>query len=660
MLAWHSTPYPKIMKKILLFIAAIAPLFAQDIYTTGTPATGANVTTADLIQFRDVSVTTGAGKVKPMPIGELVNVPGLFSAVPNGTFSLAKISQSGATTGQVPKWNGTAWAPAADAGEPVTSGAVISALGYTPADAAAVASSSAQEVAFYDDFSRYPNATTIPNDGTFFPMIGNAWKRSFNIPSGSNTPIVTGRRFGASNSQLWYIGSSVATEGDEFSFGCEMIWLPTGGGATPPAYNMSFGRNAMLVGANDIVPASVMHINFNVAAISDLNYYPVPFTANGTTNICTAVGHRMITGDPVLLSGGDIASIVAAGTYYVIRLTDDTFQLASTYNNSIAGASLDIGNYSGAAANYQPKDITCLNRTPGGSGTLFKEPLDLAHNQEGVQFAIVVELKGEILTVTRSGVGSIVYRIPSLARWAGDQMYFWYEGTGLNDTGTQSLYHAISKAWAGAPKLDRQFLAEQNIDREDIVGGEANSSSVTVRATRHASPNSSATAKIMGGSSATVLTATPTGHVVIGDTTTPYTAGATSFPALQLAGNRAHGTFVMSDTFAQNANKQAGFTIPHYNITSWGSVPLFSATTNSTANTVNIGGGVTGAAAITQLNFYTGANNTTTVGTVRFSIDSAGRLKTTLTDYADDAAAGAGGLTAGMLYQTSGTVKIKQ
>lgn len=126
------------MKKIILFIAAIAPLFAQDVFTTGTPAAGVNVTTADLIQFRDVSVTTGAGKVKPMTFGELVNVPGLFSAVPNGTFSLAKLAQSGATTGQVVKWNGTAWAPAADASEAVTSGAVTTALGFTPVNPSSV------------------------------------------------------------------------------------------------------------------------------------------------------------------------------------------------------------------------------------------------------------------------------------------------------------------------------------------------------------------------------------------------------------------------------------------------------------------------------------------------------------------------------------------
>lgn len=110
----------------------LLPLSGQDVYTTGTPAVGSAVTTSDLFQFRDVSVTTGAGKVKPMTFGELVNVPGLFSSVPDGTFTLSKLAQSGATSGQVAKWNGSAWAPAADAGGVVDIAAVNAAIDDNP------------------------------------------------------------------------------------------------------------------------------------------------------------------------------------------------------------------------------------------------------------------------------------------------------------------------------------------------------------------------------------------------------------------------------------------------------------------------------------------------------------------------------------------------
>jgi len=66
---------------ILVFLLLAHLSRAQDIYTDGPLATGANVTTSDKIQFRDVSVTTGAGKVKHMTLGELVNVPGMFGSV---------------------------------------------------------------------------------------------------------------------------------------------------------------------------------------------------------------------------------------------------------------------------------------------------------------------------------------------------------------------------------------------------------------------------------------------------------------------------------------------------------------------------------------------------------------------------------------------------
>ena len=44
--------------------------------------------------------------------GELTNLDG--SHLSNASVALSKLSNSGAVTGQVPKWNGSSWAPGAD------------------------------------------------------------------------------------------------------------------------------------------------------------------------------------------------------------------------------------------------------------------------------------------------------------------------------------------------------------------------------------------------------------------------------------------------------------------------------------------------------------------------------------------------------------------
>lgn len=63
------------------------------------------------------------------------------------------------------------------------------------------------------------------------------------------------------------------------------------------------------------------------------------FTA-ATTDIVTAVAHGLVTGDGpfrVTNSGGALPTGLAALTdYWIVRLTDDTFKLATSYANAVA------------------------------------------------------------------------------------------------------------------------------------------------------------------------------------------------------------------------------------------------------------------------------------------------------------------------------------
>ncbi len=70
------------------------------------------------------------------------------------------------------------------------------------------------------------------------------------------------------------------------------------------------------------------------------------FTADNTTDIFTAAAHGLVTGDgPFQVSngGGALPTGLAAVTdYWIIRLTDDTFQLATSVANAILGTALTI------------------------------------------------------------------------------------------------------------------------------------------------------------------------------------------------------------------------------------------------------------------------------------------------------------------------------
>lgn len=63
------------------------------------------------------------------------------------------------------------------------------------------------------------------------------------------------------------------------------------------------------------------------------------FTA-ATTDICTKAAHGWETGDgPFQASSDDTlpAGLSADTDYYIVKLTDDTFKLATSYANAIAG-----------------------------------------------------------------------------------------------------------------------------------------------------------------------------------------------------------------------------------------------------------------------------------------------------------------------------------
>jgi hypothetical protein len=101
-----------------------------------------------------------------------------------------------------------------------------------------------------------------------------------------------------------------------------------------------------------MVGANGLRSLINIAGFEAIDEYPeLPdnnaatgtFTA-ATTDICTKVAHGFVTGQKVRVSSATTlpAGLSAATTYYVIKLTADTFKLATTDANATAGTAIDI------------------------------------------------------------------------------------------------------------------------------------------------------------------------------------------------------------------------------------------------------------------------------------------------------------------------------
>jgi len=111
--------------------------FAPIVGSGATDAAAGNHGHATLANADGSNITTpGDWKTKLAFLQEADVSAAYQPLIADGSLSLAKLAQASATSGQVIKWNGTAWAPAEDTGGTVDNEAITTALGYTPADAA--------------------------------------------------------------------------------------------------------------------------------------------------------------------------------------------------------------------------------------------------------------------------------------------------------------------------------------------------------------------------------------------------------------------------------------------------------------------------------------------------------------------------------------------
>jgi hypothetical protein len=127
-------------------------------------------------------------------------------------------------------------------------------------------------------------------------------------------------------------------------------------------------------------------------------------SADAATNIFTLVGHGLLTGESVALTGGTVPAEFVLSTslaypfsrlniqeYFFIKLTDDTFQLATTHYNAMAGTAIDFA----ASPSFSGVSITKLG---GGAGWYLRDDFS---RMAAVSFATTaVNTTAETITLT--------------------------------------------------------------------------------------------------------------------------------------------------------------------------------------------------------------------------------------------------------------------
>jgi|GEM_PF-1451747 len=190
--------------------------------------------------------------------------------------------------------------------------------------------------------------------------------------------------------------------------GMEANWpsLPMPGLALNAAFYFNLAKQAGIIDASQSGSTDALRqarinqvMGFNVSGSNGIpsnNGTGQTFTA-ATTDICTAAAHGYLTGDQVQVSSATTlpAGLSAATYYYVIKLTADTFKLASSLANSLAGTAVDITDTGTGVHTVTLKtNLVGVAGTPSGIITGFRPVLPTAGiRQKLVDFELVDDLE---------------------------------------------------------------------------------------------------------------------------------------------------------------------------------------------------------------------------------------------------------------------------
>ena len=121
-------------------------------------------------------------------------------------------------------------------------------------------------------------------------------------------------------------------------------------------FSATFGAGT---GTGSIVEAGIFNTSSSSTIIFDGDN-----DVNASSDVITSIAHPFSTGDKVTYTDGGgttIGNLIDGGTYYIIKLTNDTLKLASSYANALASIAIDITD--GVGANHKLSKGIMLCRT---------------------------------------------------------------------------------------------------------------------------------------------------------------------------------------------------------------------------------------------------------------------------------------------------------
>jgi flagellin-like hook-associated protein FlgL len=200
-------------------------------------------------------------------------------------------------------------------------------------------------------------------------------------------------------------------------------------------------------------------IDYSGTLISDALERTVATTAvNTTTEVITMTGHSFSTGDAVKYSangGTALGGLTDTATYYVIKVSNDTFKLATTSANATAGTAIDLtgtGN-SAQAFGLVEGTVAALSSAPAGAAAsrsavaagAYSNGIDLS-SDNSVIIEVIDNQTGSITTKTvalDSSSDSVSFADFANYLEAAGNTSFLAEGYTFASSGSGSTYQMI-------------------------------------------------------------------------------------------------------------------------------------------------------------------------------------------------------------------------
>lgn len=317
---------------------------------------------------------------------QAADVSGSFQPlIADGDLSLSKLDDASATNGQVIKWNGSAWAPAADAGGTVDNAAVNEAIETNPA-ATRESAELSDPNAISDALNWQPNVMKKMLDWESLPAaplrvmtVGDSLSTGITLAasmgqSGSPSGGVIGMN-PTSSSGLTFNSTDWLTGFDQIAVGGNAVYYcGDANGQRADRLMLAYIREA----TGGYFDCSVSTDGGSTWTIAGAGTGKT-FTADSGTDTITSTAHGFSQGTGVWLSvtGGSLptasgGNLAASTNYYVIYVDANTYKLARTPVLAAAGTAIDLtGNGSGTmtATPYSGMGISTVNGSKIGAVT---------------------------------------------------------------------------------------------------------------------------------------------------------------------------------------------------------------------------------------------------------------------------------------------------